>query len=84
MELIVTYTVDVPDTRSNVKFKPDICLHSQIIAKKAEIEISPCYDPKISKLFKKFKLSKSLNFLRCNKEIKQDHTYVRNKINNRI
>ena len=48
MELIFTYTVHTPDTTSHVKFKSDICLHSQIIAKKAKIVIYPLYAGAIS------------------------------------
>ena len=38
-----------------------------------------CYDPKISKLSVNTNHSKSLNFLRCNKEIKQGHSDIMNK-----
>ncbi len=37
-----------------------------------------CYDPKNSKLSVNINHSKSLNFLRCNKEIKQGDTDVNN------
>ena len=38
-----------------------------------------CYDPKISKLSANTNHSKSLNILRCNKEIKQGHSEIMNK-----
>ena len=38
-----------------------------------------CYNPKISKLSANTNHSKSLNFLRCNKEIKQGHSDIMNK-----
>ena len=38
-----------------------------------------CYDPKISKLSANTNHSKSLNFLRCKKEINQGHSDIMNK-----
>ena len=67
----------ISDALKSAFFKRDI--PSFLLNECQKPAYAHCYDPKISKLSANTNHSKSLNFLRCNKEIKQGHSDIMNK-----